>query len=206
MFTGLIQEVGRIIRVDTTSFLLSIDAPKTAAVSQIGDSIAINGCCLTAVKIDGSRINFNLLQETLHGTNLGKLQPNSPVNCEPALAANQRLGGHFVQGHVDTTAVVLCTSFSAKDYRLEIELAPAFAHYLISKGSIAVNGVSLTVATLNKDSFVIWIIPHTLEQTNLGNVQIGNQVNLEFDMFAKYIERMGVLEHFKTYGGPEVLP
>jgi riboflavin synthase len=204
MFTGLVEEVGRMVCLEGTSrpsippsrlsFLLSIEAPKIAAVSQIGDSIAVNGCCLSIVKIVGSKIDFNLLQETLRCTNFGNLRPGSPVNCELSLTAHGRLGGHFVQGHVDSTAPVVSADSSGNDFRLEIEIPSGFARYLICKGSVAVNGVSLTVAQLQERSFVVWIIPQTLERTNLGVLRADDRVNLEFDLLAKYIERMRVVD------------
>src|ERR1700754_687320 len=191
MFTGLVEEVGRIVCLETQgtsclsfltscpSFLLSVEAPKIAGGSQIGDSIAVNGCCLSVIKIVGSKIDFNLLQETLRCTNFGDLRLGCPVNCEPSLAANGRLGGHFVQGHIDATASVVFANLAENDFRLEIEIPSGFARYLISKGSIAVNGVSLTVAQLKEHSFVAWIIPQTLERTNLGALRAGDRVNLE---------------------------
>ncbi len=200
MFTGLVEEVGVHVGIQSTSsspspsFLLSIEAPKIAVVAQLGDSISLNGCCLSIVKIAGSRMDFHLLQETLRCTNLGDLRSGSLVNCEAALALNSRLGGHFVQGHVDATASVISADFSENDFRLEIEIPPGFARYLISKGSVAVNGVSLTVAQLRERSFVVWIIPQTLEQTNLGTLRSGDRINLEFDLLAKYIERMRIVD------------
>ncbi|PWU06745.1 MAG: riboflavin synthase [Verrucomicrobia bacterium] len=192
MFTGLVQEVGNFIGLETQKdfFLLSIQAPKTAGGSKVGDSVAVDGCCLTVVSIAEDRMHFNLLQETLKRTSLGGLHAGDPVNCEPALAAGDRFGGHLVQGHIDTTAQVISTNPCENDFRLEIEIPPGFGQYLISQGSVAVNGVSLTVAELKECSFVIWIIPHTLENTNLGSLQAGKRVNLEFDVLAKYVERL----------------
>ena len=133
---------------------------------------------------------FDLLNETLERTNLRDARPGSLVNLERALAANARLGGHFVQGHIDCASLVIAFEKSGADHRLEIALPKEFARYVISKGSIAVNGVSLTVAELKAESFVIWLIPHTLEITNLRALQAGVLVNLEFDMLAKYVERI----------------
>lgn len=200
MFTGLIEEVGHFVCLSPreTFFLISIEAPKTAAISKIGDSIAVNGCCLTVTQIAGSRIDFNLLQETLRCTHFSDLKPHSPVNCETSLTMSKPLGGHFVQGHVDTTGPVISTNFSSNDFRLEIGIPSGFAHYLIPKGSIALNGVSLTVARLKASSFVVWVIPHTLEQTNLASLKVGEQVNLEFDLLAKYMERMATCLVSKT--------
>ena len=142
---------------------------------------------------DGDRLSFDLLAETLRLTNLGDLAPGAKVNLEPALGAGAKLGGHFVQGHVDTTAEVLDFSPHGSDFRLEVALPADFAHLVAFKGSIAVDGISLTVAEVrdgNPGSFVCWIIPHTREVTNLAARSKGDRVNLEFDMLAKYVERI----------------
>jgi len=196
MFTGLIEEVGSVVSMEaSTKPLLCIEAPKIAAASAVGDSIAINGSCLTIVKIANSQIDCDLLEETMRCTNLWELCPGDPVNCEASLVVGDRFGGHLVQGHVDTTAQVVSTSFVRNDFRLEVAIPSGFSQYLISKGSVALNGVSLTVAELKEHSFVVWIIPHTLGKTNLGSLQAGKHVNLEFDVLAKYVERMSNVEH-----------
>lgn len=155
-----------------------------------GDSIAVNGCCLTVTSLEGNRLTFDLLAETLARTNLGQLEPGSLVNLERALPADGRLGGHFVQGHIDGTSTVLAFEQVGQDHRLEITLPCEFAQYVVYKGSIAVNGISLTVAEVRESSFVIWIIPHTMEMTNLREIKAGNVVNLEYDLLAKYLERL----------------
>jgi riboflavin synthase len=192
MFTGLIEEVGTVIalRAKDEAKRLEIAAPQLAGEIRIGDSIAINGCCLTAASRDGHRLMFDVLQESLDRTNLKNLQPESRVNLELALSAGARLGGHFVQGHVDCAAPILALDEKGADLRLEIEMPPEFAQYVASKGSIAVNGISLTVAEVSPKSFAVWIIPHTRAQTNLATAKIGDLVNLEFDLLAKYVERM----------------
>ena len=195
MFTGLVIETGELISLERTgeSARLTIRAPTTGPAAQIGDSIAVNGCCLTVTVRDGERVSFDLLAETLRLTNLGALSPGAKVNLEPALGAGAKLGGHFVQGHVDTAAEVLGFSPHGSDFRLEIALPPAFAQYVASKGSIAVDGISLTVAEVRDEgagSFVCWIIPHTREVTNLASRKKGDRVNLEFDLLAKYVERI----------------
>jgi riboflavin synthase len=191
MFTGLVEATGEIIRVESRQdgARLALRAPFAAEV-QSGDSIAVNGCCLTAVSLDVETIGFDLLRETLDRTNLGPLAPGSVVNLERAIAANARLGGHFVQGHVDDTAEIFGFSQSGADWRLEIVLAKPFARYVVHKGAIAIDGISLTVAELLDESFVCWIIPHTREVTNLRKRQAGERVNLEFDLLAKYVERI----------------
>lgn len=191
MFTGLVEATGEIIRVDPRQdgARLALRAPFAGEVRS-GDSIAVNGCCLTAVSLDAETIGFDLLRETLDRANLGPLAPGSIVNLERALAANARLGGHFVQGHVDDTAEVLSFSKTGADWRLEVALADQFARYVVHKGAIAIDGISLTVAELLDSSFVCWIIPHTREVTNLKTRLPGQSVNLEFDLLAKYVERI----------------
>lgn len=192
MFTGLIEEVGSVlwIRAAERGTQLQIAAPTIAADVRVGDSVAINGCCLTVAAQRGDQLTFDLLEETLARTNLRTLRRDSPVNLERALAASARLGGHFVQGHIDCAARILAFDETGADYRLEIELAPDFAHYIAHKGSVAVNGISLTVAEATAGSFVVWIIPHTKRHTNLDTAERGDAVNLEFDLLAKYLERM----------------
>jgi riboflavin synthase len=192
MFTGLIEEVGSVIGIHGTSrgTQLQIVAPRVAEKIQIGDSIAVNGCCLTVVAHRGEQFSFDLLQETLEGTNLKTVRQESRVNLERAVAADGCLGGHFVQGHVDCAARIVALEENAADHRLEIELPAEFSHYVASKGSIAVNGISLTVAEVSEESFAVWIIPHTKSQTNLDTARADDLVNLEFDLIAKYLERM----------------
>ena len=155
-----------------------------------GDSIAINGCCLTAASRRHEQITFDLLGETVSRTNLGSLRRDNLVNLERALAANARLGGHFVQGHIDCTAPVLAFEETSAGFRLEIALPEDYVRYVAEKGSVAVNGISLTVAETNNESFTSWIIPHTRRSTNLKDAQPGDVMNLEFDILAKYVERI----------------
>jgi riboflavin synthase len=192
MFTGLIEEVGSVLALlaGKGGPKLQIVAPRITKEIHLGDSVAVNGCCLTVAARSEDQLTFDLLEETLSRTNLEALHRDSPVNLERALAADARLGGHFVQGHVDCSARILASEESGADQRLELELPAEFAHYVASKGSIAVNGVSLTVAELRPESFVVWVIPHTRAQTNLGAARPGELVNLEFDLIAKYLERM----------------
>jgi riboflavin synthase len=192
MFTGLIENVGRVrwIRATQRGTQLHLTAPAIATDLIKGDSVAVNGCCLTTTAIRDGNLTFDLLEETIERTNLRALRAGSPVNLERALAATGRLGGHFVQGHVDCTARVLSFAADGADYRLEVEMPNAFAHYAASKGSIALNGVSLTIAELLPASLVVWIIPLTRQQTNLESLQAGDILNVEFDIIAKYVERM----------------
>lgn len=192
MFTGLVEEIGRVDSLIATDHAtrLRVAAPRIAAETEIGDSIAVNGCCLTIVHREGDQLTFELLQETLDRTNLGALRPESGVNLERALAANGRIGGHFVQGHVDCAAHVVAFAERGADRRLEVELPQAFARYVVAKGSIALNGISLTIAEVLPKSFVVWIIPHTFRETNLRDSVSGDLLNIEFDLLAKYVERM----------------
>jgi riboflavin synthase len=192
MFTGLVVETGECVSLEMEgeSARLVIHAPTMSADAAIGDSISVNGCCLTVTANESGRLSFDLLAETLRRTSLGELSGGKLVNLEPALSANARLGGHFVQGHVDTAARVIEFSAQGADHRLEVELPAEFAAYVVSKGSIAVDGISLTVAELKERSFVCWIIPHTFEHTNLREKTAGSLVNLEFDLLAKYVDRI----------------
>jgi riboflavin synthase len=190
MFTGLVESIGRVHSLDRRgdAARLTLETPLAAGLS-LGESLAVNGCCLTVTSTDGDSACFDLLGETLARTNLGGLAQGARVNLERALRADGRFGGHFVQGHIDTTTEVLSAETKGADLNLIIALPKAGAHYLIEKGSIAVNGVSLTVASLSEDRFGLWIIPHTLQETNLGDLRAGSPVNLEYDMLAKYAER-----------------
>ena len=192
MFTGLIEEVGSAvaIRVSDGRTQLQIAAPHTAKKIRSGDSVAVNGCCLTLTSRRGHQLNFDLLEETIARTNLKMLLPEALVNLEHALSADQPIGGHFVQGHVDCTSRILAFEESGPDHRLEVELPAEFAHYVVNKGSIALNGISLTIAEVLPKSFVVWIIPHTKRHTNLDCAQTGDLLNLEFDILAKYVDRM----------------
>ena len=193
MFTGLVEELGEVVSLEQAPLggvRLTLSAPAIALEAQLGDSVAVNGCCLTVAAKQDGLLRFDLLQETLARTSLGGVQPGGCVNLERALAAGGRLGGHFVQGHVDCTAPILALEHQGSDVRLEVALPKEGARYLVEKGSIAVDGISLTVAQLEEGSFVLWIIPHTLAHTNLGRRRVGEKVNLEYDLLAKYVERM----------------
>ena len=192
MFTGLIEECGEVLALTRTdsSARLRLRALEISRAIQLGDSVAVNGCCLTVSAHDGNELTFDLLRETLERTNLGDLTAGSVVNLERAVAVGSRLGGHFVQGHIDCTSPVRSFEARGADYRLEIELPAEFARYVAFKGSIAIDGISLTVAEVNATSFVAWIIPHTYSVTSLQGRRAGSRVNLEFDLLAKYVERI----------------
>jgi riboflavin synthase len=192
MFTGLIEAVGNVlaIRGIDGGTQLQIAARRLTEEIGIGDSIAVNGCCLTVSMRRDDQITFDILQETLDRTNLKDVRRDSAVNLERALSAASRIGGHFVQGHVDCVSPILAFEKSGADFRLEIELPSEFANYVASKGSIAINGISLTVAEILPKSFIVWIVPYTKKHTNLDRAEPGDLVNLEFDVLAKYVERM----------------
>jgi riboflavin synthase len=192
MFTGLIEEVGtvRSIREGEPGKQLQIVAPRTARKLRVGDSVAVNGCCLTLSARRGDQLTFDLLKETFDRTNLKALRHETPVNLERPLRADARFGGHFVQGHVDCTSRIINFEQRRGDRRLEVELPAEFARYVARKGSIAIDGISLTIAEVSSRSFAVWIIPHTKRHTNLGHAEAGGLVNLEFDILAKYVERL----------------
>ncbi len=191
MFTGLIEEVGEVVEVPASDrgTQLQIAAPRTAKKARRGDSIAVNGCCLTLTSRRGDPLTFDLLEETIARTNLQKLRRNDPVNLERALAIEGRLGGHFVQGHIDCVSRIVAFDKKGADFRLEVELPAEFAQYVARKGSIALDGISLTVAEALPKSFSVWIIPYTKRHTNLDRAQVGDLVNVEFDILAKYVEK-----------------
>jgi riboflavin synthase len=192
MFTGLVEEVGRLewLRRGEGSAQLALTAPLVGQGIQIGDSVAVNGCCLTVTLAQEGLMIFDLLEETLKKTNLGVLKAGSKVNLERSLPANGRLGGHFVQGHVDTTIALVHLSRQGQDLRLDFELPDEYARFIAYKGSVAINGTSLTVAEVGTETFTVWIIPHTASATNLGELQPGDRVNLECDILSKYTARI----------------
>ena len=194
MFTGLVQEKGRVgdLRREGDLWVLAIKGDSVPREAAVGDSVAVNGCCLTVVDLPGpGTLAFHLLEETLRRTSFRGLHPGDAVNLELSLRAGDRLGGHFVTGHVDATGEVLEVEPVGGDYRFRIGYPPADRRYLVPKGSIALDGISLTVAALEDESpsFTVWIIPHTMAVTNLGERKPGDPVNLEFDLLGKYALR-----------------
>jgi len=192
MFTGIIETTGEVINLrESTPGTYRLEIRTTLAPElRIGDSLSNNGCCLTVVSRTADLIAFDLLAETANRTNLSDRKSGSLFNLERPLPVNGRFDGHIVQGHVDSTARTLTIEEHGQDHRIEIELPEGFQQYVVFKGSIAINGISLTVADLTAKSFVVWIIPHTWSVTNLHQLRAGDRVNLEFDLVAKYIERM----------------
>ena len=158
----------------------------------IGDSVAVNGCCLTVVAFDENEVSFDLLEETVRLTSFQQLKAGDGVNLETSLRFNGKIGGHFVTGHIDGFGEVVEREKHGADTRLVVRPPTDFQRYLIHKGSIAIDGVSLTVAEVGEDNFTVWLIPHTLDVTNLGDTPVGGRVNLEFDLLGKYVERLAV--------------
>ena len=192
MFTGIVRERGTVAGLDggDAGVLLSVEAPLTASASAVGDSVSINGVCLTVTARDGDRLSFDAVPETLSRTALHRLAAGSTVNVEPALRAGEPLGGHYVQGHVDGVGRVRSSEPEGDGVRLTVEAPAEILRYCVEKGSIAVDGVSLTVAALRNDAFELALIPHTLAETTLSTLRSGDEVNLEVDVLAKYVERL----------------
>jgi len=191
MFTGLVREVGRVLSIEGSDTVrLVVSAPRTAGQSALGDSVSIDGVCLTVVEAGGDTIAFDAVPETLARTSLGSLAEGSRVNLEPALRAGEALGGHYVQGHVDGVGAVRSVADEGDGRRLWFDAPPELLRYVVEKGSIAVQGTSLTVAGLDAGGFAVALIPHTLAETTLGSLAPGDQVNLEVDVLAKYVERL----------------
>lgn len=191
MFTGIVETMGRVVELARGADLASlvIEAPGVVEGVKLGDSIAVNGCCLTVTAIAGPRLTFQAVAETLARTNLGDLAQGSAVNLERALRADQRLDGHIVQGHVDATGRVRGIERRGEDVRLYVDCDAAFAELLVDKGSVAIDGVSLTVVAPEHAGFHVALIPHTLEATTLGRRRPGERVNLEADVLGKYVKR-----------------
>jgi riboflavin synthase len=192
MFTGIVRERGRVVAADggADGVRLEIEAPQTAAAAAVGDSVSIDGSCLTAERVADGRIAFRAVPETIRRTALGRLQPGSEVNLEPALRAGEPLGGHYVQGHVDGIGRVRSSQPEGDGLRMWIEAPQDLLRYCVEKGSVAVQGVSLTIAELADGAFAVALVPHTLAETTLGSLEPGDPVNLETDVLAKYVERL----------------
>jgi riboflavin synthase len=192
MFTGIIEETGRVVAFTEgpDSWRLQIAAKLVASDVKLGDSVAVNGCCLTVTQFDSGHLWFDVLAETRRVTNFVQLAAGSLVNLERSLRADTRLGGHFVSGHIDSPGRVEVFEARGKDHYLKVHAPGGFSRYLVYKGSVAIDGISLTVAEVSGDSFAVWLIPHTLAATNLRTKKAGDIVNLEFDLLAKYVEKL----------------
>lgn len=195
MFTGIVESTGKVLELTNKdkAWLLKVQAPDFIAESlSIGDSLACNGCCLTLIAKSANELSFELLEETLRLTSFEGLAKGALINLERPLAAGARLGGHFVSGHIDVRAPILDFEKRGKNFYLRVEVPAEFAKYTVYKGSIAIDGISLTIAEAHPDSLAVWLIPHTLEVTNLADAKAGKFVNLEFDLLAKYVEKIAV--------------
>lgn len=192
MFTGIIECAGtvRAIEVRDDGARLVVSAPEVAETAAIGDSVAVNGVCLTAVELRDGQVSFDAINETLARTNLGRLQVGQRVNLERPLRANGRFDGHVVQGHVDGTAELVSITSEGASHRLRLQLPADLMRYVVEKGSIALDGISLTVAAVGEEWLEVAIIPHTWQVTSLGHKTPGDTVNVEVDILAKYVERL----------------
>jgi riboflavin synthase len=192
MFTGIIEETGRVehFTPHRTGWRLRVSARTALAELALGDSIAVNGCCLTVVAFDATGLEFDVLEEERRVTSLASAAAGATVNLERALRFGGKLGGHFVTGHVDATGPIECFEPLGADHYLRVRAPAGTGRYLIHKGSIALDGISLTVAEVSEDSFAVWLIPHTLAVTNLHTRKVGDRLNLEFDLLGKYVEKL----------------
>jgi riboflavin synthase len=192
VFTGIVEELGTVAELDVTpsGARLGVRARKLAPLAAIGDSISISGCCLTIVEIDGATLRFDAVPETLSRTSLGALDVGDHVNLEDALRAGEPFGGHLVQGHVDGVGTIASIEREGDGYRIAVSTPSGLMRYLAEKGSIGVAGISLTVAALRDDGFEVAVIPHTWNSTTISGWEVGDQVNLEVDVIAKYVERL----------------
>jgi riboflavin synthase len=188
MFTGLVREVGSVASFEDGRLRI-----ESSIVAAIGDSVAIDGVCLTVVDGDRKTLAFDAVPETLSRTTLGRLATGEAVNLEPALRAGEALGGHYVQGHVDGVGRIRSVESEGDGQRVWVDAPADILRYCVEKGSVAVDGVSLTVAGLDDDGFAVALVPHTLEVTTLGRIAAGDEVNVEADVLAKYVERLAGL-------------
>ena len=192
MFTGIVRERGRVASVegDEEARHFEIDAPGSAAQLTIGDSVSIGGCCLTATAVSNGHFSVTAVPESINRTTLARLSAGDEVNLETAARAGEPLGGHYVQGHVDGIGRVASVEPEEEGARLWVESPPELLRYCVEKGSIAVDGVSLTISALRDGAFEVALVPHTLEETTLGRLKEGDEVNLEVDVLAKYVEKL----------------
>jgi len=202
MFTGIVEELGEIVAVEhgTESAVVTVRGPLVTSDATPGASIAVNGVCLTVVRRDGPTFSVDVMAETLNRSSLGSLEAGARVNLERAMAASSRFGGHIVQGHVDGTAQILARLPGDNWEVVQFTLPPGLSRYVVEKGSITIDGVSLTVSSITDDTFSVSLIPTTLELTTLGHKKVGDLVNLEVDVIAKYVERL------LTHASPEAEP
>ena len=192
MFTGIVRELGRVVSAETDGggLALVVEAPETAGALAVGDSISIDGVCLTAETVTNGRVSLHAVPESLARSTLGSLAAGDRVNVEPPLRAGDPLGGHYVQGHVDAVARVRSVEQEGDGLRVSFEAPREILRYLVEKGSVTVDGVSLTVAELSEEAFAVALVPHTLAATTLATLEPAQRVNVEVDVLAKYVERL----------------
>ena len=192
MFTGIVEEAGTVVSFEEkqAAWRLKLSAEVVTADLKPGDSIAVNGCCLTVVNFGETFLEFDILNETKRVTSIDSLVSGDWVNLERSLLPSTRMGGHFVSGHVDDAGVIEVIEQRGKDFFLRVKPNPGKLKYVVHKGCIAVDGISLTVAEVDESGFSVWLIPHTVKVTNLRARQVGDRVNLEYDMIAKYVEKL----------------
>jgi riboflavin synthase len=192
MFTGIVEETGKVLSFEEkeSAWRLVLEAHEVTRDLQMGDSVAVNGCCLTAVAFSTDRVEFDLLEESKRLTSIGEVGVGAKVNLERALLPTTRMGGHFVSGHVDGTGLIEAIEPRGKDFFFKIKPPADSLRYIVHKGCVTVDGISLTVAEVDESGFAIWLIPHTMEVTNLHTKQVGDLVNLEYDLIAKYVEKL----------------
>lgn len=192
MFTGIVEETGLVVSFEAgaKAWRLVVEANEVVKDLKLGDSVAVNGCCLTVVAIDDQRIAFDLLEESVRLTSIQEVGPGGKVNLERALLPTTRMGGHFVSGHVDGMGLIEAIEPRGQDRFFRIKPDVGSLKYIVHKGSITVDGISLTVAEVDESGFAIWLIPHTMEVTNLHTKKAGDHVNLEYDLIAKYVEKL----------------
>jgi len=194
MFTGIVEETGTVVAFTqgTDAWKLQIAASAALQDAALGDSIAVNGCCLTLTRFDGRHVWFDVLEETRRLTNFATLAAGAAVNLERSLRFGGKIGGHFVTGHVDGQGIIETFEPRGGDHYLRVKAPEGQGRYLIHKGSITIDGISLTVAEVSGDTFAVWIIPTTIHVTNLREKRAGSPVNLEFDLLGKYVEKLAV--------------
>jgi riboflavin synthase len=192
MFTGIIEETGTLAAFAAVpgGWKMAVVAGKTAVDAAVGDSIAVNGCCLTVARNEGAQLEFDLLAETRRLTGFAQLEAGARVNLESSLRFGGKMGGHFVTGHIDAVGAIDVFEPRGSDHYLRVRVPAPLARYVVAKGSIAIDGISLTVAEAGADTLAVWLIPHTLGVTSLADRKAGDLVNLEFDLLGKYVERL----------------
>lgn len=192
MFTGIVEETGEVRAFEPAAgaWRLSIAARAALEDLTLGDSIAVNGCCLTVADFDATTLHFDVLEETRRLTNFAALQAGALVNLERSLRFGGKVGGHFVTGHIDSLGTIATFEPRGKDHYLRIRIPATFAKYAVHKGSIAIDGISLTIAEVTAEALAVWLIPHTLSVTNLRAKRAGDPVNLEFDLLGKHVEKL----------------